>query len=415
MADIKVNIQYWRYDISSDLLTRYGSPYHSIKDAAQAVWANLTKNAVKIQDENFDVEISQVISGNEAFPESALADPIADLELWEEWASGKRVFPYPGKFSRLGVTKQESKTAAPSSIGVVGEIFAGLFSQAVVSQNILVRSIRKWPDFIYYCGGDLYSFVESKAFTNATLAKTLKDRIPGQVTKEVLYDSVHQLNADPHLDVWGVFTGLVSVSPIFQFTVTAIQITPPSSLRSSRPRLNLPDVVVKGLVERAVAQAAFNIPRFEIKEKPSSNYKKELKEYLKDLIEASKGEIESLLVDSASNHAIEASRFQIEKELKRITGASLLKEDKIGKTFFSIKQNNEDDVLRRIRKYGPEFVFMADLGSRFFNNLKASWNSDIRLFNQPSFHVAGFPIWQCGGSLYAVGPKELENRRITII
>ncbi|NBP15850.1 hypothetical protein EBU95_15910, partial [bacterium] len=241
--------------------------------------------------------------------------------------------------------------------------------------------------------------------------KNLKDRIPGAVTKEFLYDSVHQLNADPHLDVWGVFTGLVSVHPCFQFTVTAIQIVPPPATRISRPRLNLPDGVVKGLVERAVAQAAFSLPSIKAQDW-NTGKSKGIKEYLKDLVEASKEEIESLLLDSAPSHAIEASRSQIERELKKVVDTSLKKKSDVGKNFFSIKQNIESDTLKRIRKYGSDYIFMTDLSSNSFLKLKNNWKPDLESFNLPSYHVSGFPVWQCGGSLYAVGPKDLEGKQV---
>ena len=85
-----------------------------------------------------------------------------------------RVFPYPGKFSRLGLTHQEPKIAAPSSVCVLGEIMTDILLEAMISPDVLVRVIRHWPDFIFFLGHDVYAFIESKAFTQATISGGLQ-------------------------------------------------------------------------------------------------------------------------------------------------------------------------------------------------------------------------------------------------
>ena len=60
-------------------------------------------------------------------------------------------------------------------------------------------------DLISHAVADIFAFVESKAFTNAKLSSRLDERIPDALLREMMCAAVQQLNADPHLDVWGAF------------------------------------------------------------------------------------------------------------------------------------------------------------------------------------------------------------------
>lgn len=425
MSRIQVHFQHWQYEISSEYLTRYGSPYYSKNEAGAAIWGQMANSATCTQDAHIDLQESQVTCGNEAFPESALADPLADLRVWDEWVSGNRVFPYPGKFSRLGVTRQESKIAAPTSVGVLGEIITGLFSQAIISPQVLVRAIRHWPDFIFYLSGDLYAFVESKAFTDATVARTLKDRIPESVAKELLCDAVHQLNADPHLEVWGCFTGVVTVQPAFLLTVTTIQITPPQNVRQSRPREVLPTPVVRGLVERAISQASLRIrdddlaaldPKATRKAQvPFFNERSKSRSEVQGmLLEAARQEIEALLAEAATKEAVESSRKQIESELKQLVHATRYSGPEVGRRFFEIKREASFCTLSKVRPYGADWIFMANLDFHQDALMRSAWSSDIKAINSPVVTIDGFDVWRCGGALFAIGPERLEGRKVVL-
>lgn len=425
MSKIKVHFQHWQYEISSEYLTRYGSPYYSKNEAGAAIWHQMSASGVCAQDANLEIQEAQVTCGNEAFPESALADPLADLRIWDEWVSGNRVFPYPGKFSRLGVTHQESKIAAPTSVGVLGEIITGLFSQALVSPQVLVRAIRHWPDLIFYLSGDLYAFVESKAFTDAQVARTLRDRIPEAVAKELLYDAVHQLNADPHLEVWGCFTGVVTVQPEFMLTVTTIRITPPPSARRSKPREVLPSAVVRGLVERAIAQAALRIPDDDLSSLDSKQNKnsrpygfgerrKSRKEVQEMLLEAAREEVESLLAEAATKQAVESSMKQIESELKNLVHATKYSGLQVGRRFFEIKRDSTVCMLSKIRPFGADWIFMANLELRQDALLRSGWFADLNRVISPVASVDGFEVWRCGGALFAIGPEKLDGREVLL-
>ena len=107
---MEVHFQHWEYEIPSELLTRYGSPHFSIKEAGRALLPKFLRGASLANHCRVNFNERHIICANEAFPEAAVADPLADLRVWDEWCNGSRRFPYPGRFSRLGLTHQEKKT-----------------------------------------------------------------------------------------------------------------------------------------------------------------------------------------------------------------------------------------------------------------------------------------------------------------
>ena len=137
---INVDFQHWRYIISENDLMAYGSPHYSRPMAGKALCSKLDLTAHRIASLSLGFNELQILCGNEAFPEAAVADPLADLEMWDEWKTGFRSFPYPGRYSRFNIVAQEAKTNSPSSIGVIGEIMTGLFAQAGINPWVLVSS-----------------------------------------------------------------------------------------------------------------------------------------------------------------------------------------------------------------------------------------------------------------------------------
>ena len=253
---IDVSFEHWAYELPEELLVRYGSPHFDENSAGRALSLEVKRDATRVTSHSMVFQSSQILCGNEAFPEAAVADPIADLEVWHDWRSGIRAFPYPGRYGRLGIRRQEAKTSSPSSVGVLGEIMVGLYSQAGISPWIIVRVIRRWPDFIFYTEATgRYAFVEAKAFTQESSGRSgLSVRIPDALLGECLVKAVHQTNADPFVTVWGSFTDIVQVAPM-RLLVTFLELNPPSSkLDFDLPRF-LPQPVLVGLAERAISRA----------------------------------------------------------------------------------------------------------------------------------------------------------------
>jgi hypothetical protein len=126
---IHVSFQHWCHVFSDKALIRYGSPHFDRYSAGQALRQEVVGSASLVDNVALQFPEETILCANEAFPEAAIADPLADLEIWDEWSTGVRSFPYPGKYGRLGIQTQMPKTASTASVGVIGEIMAGLLAQ----------------------------------------------------------------------------------------------------------------------------------------------------------------------------------------------------------------------------------------------------------------------------------------------
>jgi hypothetical protein len=98
---IKVDFEHWHVKLDEDSL-QYGSPHYGEKCARDRLLEFCEKKAEPrkaLGDMIFCRD--QINLANEVFPEAAVADPLADLEILDEWKNGVRVFPYPGHYSRF--------------------------------------------------------------------------------------------------------------------------------------------------------------------------------------------------------------------------------------------------------------------------------------------------------------------------
>jgi len=397
-----VDFQHWDFEVGSDLLSRYGSPHFSDNEAGKAVLPRLLSGATNTTRQQVRFLESHILCANEAYPEAALADPIADLRVWDEWCNGSRRFPYKGRFNQLGLTHQEQKTSSPSSVGVLGEVLAGLFSQAYVGPQMLVRCIRRWPDFIIQGTGNIFAFVEAKGFTGARQNKRLDIRIPEKLLREMLVCSLRQLNADPNLDVWGAFTGIVQIQPEVVVTVTMIRLYPPQSRRLANPRTELPGAVVEGVAERAVAQAAakhlpavqelFAMPIAEktrLTNQSGDGRKRLSREDAEELSERAFEEVALVVTGAAPEVAVQGSGGEIKKAIGKLISEYTPGLGSIGRRFFEIKSAGEASVLQKVRKSGEEWIFMADLGEAESAWIESNWH--------PAWHEAAEPVTRCEG------------------
>ena len=87
---VDVAFQHWRYLFQEEELIRYGSPHFDHKTAGQALSAAVRSGADLRSSCDLTFDPKLVLAANEVFPEAAVADPIADLEIWDEWRSGIR-------------------------------------------------------------------------------------------------------------------------------------------------------------------------------------------------------------------------------------------------------------------------------------------------------------------------------------
>jgi hypothetical protein len=258
VRNIEVDFEHWRYTFSEEDL-QCGSP--NKKKIAKTKLCSALKSAKQVfkTDKPILFKEAQIICANEAFPEAAIADPLADIEVWNQWRSGVRIFPYPGKYAPLSITNQPPKTSSTSSVGVIGEIMAGLFGQAIVGHDVLVRVIHEWPDFIFFPVDGHYGFLEAKAFTpqpESYLDSFFK--VPKNVLGECLVNATHQLTLDPFVKIWYSFTEIQQLQPSMRFSVKFFELDVPDE-RCKNKQKPTPAPVIDGLGERAIQMAIIEL------------------------------------------------------------------------------------------------------------------------------------------------------------
>jgi hypothetical protein len=418
---IGVSFEHWQYTFQEAMLSRYESRYFSRKEAGEHYLADIYGRATRLTTLNLNLSESQVLCGNEAFPEAAVADPIADLEVWDEWKAGTRYFPYPGRYSRLGITRQEEKTSSPSSVGVMGEILTGFFAQAGVSPWVVVRVVRRWPDFIFSHRDGTYSFVESKAFTGKASGKHgLRSRTLDGLMINAGVDAAQQLNSNPFGKVWYSFTHVASISPM-RLHLTFLEMNVSEERRAASQEQPMPAAVVEGLAERAVNQAAarLNIHRIEdlrgfvLNEKDAAI--RTLEGNAEDEIETILPETGERLVRGTDREALSGAIAKIVEGLRNRKGTKAKSEEmgeSSGQRFFRAKELAADSRLSKLRRIGDQWVFLADLPQAQQSEVRRSWSPDWTKANRPWNQIDRNDLWRCGGAVFCLGDAALEGREI---
>jgi hypothetical protein len=411
MMNIRVHFRHLRYEFPDEQLIRYGSPYFDVKSAGADLVGFLRTGAVEISNHVSIFDARHILAANESFPESALADPLADLEVWDDWRSGLRSFPYPGTYSKLGITQQESKTSATSSVGVIGEIMAGIYAQVGISPWVLVRVIRHWPDFIFSIGGDRYAFVESKAHTGLELSSATRD-IPNKLLAECLVNAIQQLNADPFVQVWGAFTYIRHIAPL-DMSVTFLELDTNNGRRQALTKRILPDVVVNGLAERAInSSLSSDEPTFTKflagRESELSRY--ERKHLEAALIAAAMRELENMLLDQNLKVAVLQSRRSIESRVTKMVRRIKPNEGIKTRRLFSVLGKVERDGMQRVRSIGTGALFADKLSASDYGELTTGWSRRWETACKPWGTIGDTPLWRCGGAVLAIGAEDLLGR-----
>jgi hypothetical protein len=417
-SKIGVSFEHWKYTFPTAMLSRYGSRYFSRKEAGQAYASDIYDKAECAAEHRLDFEEEQILCGNEAFPEAAVADPIADLQVWDEWASGIRDFPYPGRYSRLGITRQEEKVSSPASVGVLGEIMAGFFAQAGVSPWVLVRVVRRWPDFIFAHPRDRsYSFVESKAFTGPVgVGPGLRSRVPSALLVEGVINASQELTSDPFGKIWCSFTQIKEVTPL-RLAVTFLELGGPEEDKAHK-HPTMPAAVANGLAERAVNQAAARtgveessglfLPRSPGFEDGLRTLQEAADEQIKDLLREAGMEAANDLDRQRLREAVERVLHRVVKTRRRARGV----EESEGRRLSAAKEVAADCLLSKIRDVGGQGLYLADLPRDVQDEVRTAWSQDWTQANEPWGEIMGTSLWRCGGAVLCLGGPILAGRDI---
>jgi len=417
---IGVSFEHWRYTFRDDMLSRYGSRYFNRREAGKEFALDIHKRATREVNHALDFTEEQILCGNEAFPEVAVADPISDLEIWDEWRSGTRKFHYPGRYSRLGITEQKKKASSPASVGVLGEILAGFFAQAGVSPWVLVRVVWRWPDFIFAHPVDkAFHFVESKAFT-CVLASgpTLASRVSEALLVEGALDASQELMSYPFGKVWLSFTQVRSVAPML-LDVTFLELAVSQSRRDSHPARTMPAAVANGLAERAVNQAvaklglegATEVSRAEVLLARTPD---------RELRARAESEIEGLLREIRAETVADDDREQLRQAIERIVkrvgkrrGSAQESDEPEGKRLFEAKKSAADSILSKLRNVGERGLFLADLSLGQQEEVRKGWLQDWTRANRPWGRIGEAELWRCGGAVYCLRKGDTKGQDVS--
>ena len=257
MTKIKVSFEHYKFLITEELKS-YNSGYFDNAERKAVLLEEFNRRSQLVSRGEAEFHRNQILCANVVFPEAAVANPLADLEVWNLWKSGYRRFPYPGTYRKLNITSQLPKTNSPCSVGVLGEIIAGLFGQAIISPFVLVRPIRRFPDFIYSTNNGLYAYSEFKAFTTVDSEHGLFSRVKRNELVNFLVESLREMVSDSHVKTWGSFTYIQQINPTKLFT-TFIEVDVKEKNIYKLELGIMPEPVIQGLAEIAIERAAAKI------------------------------------------------------------------------------------------------------------------------------------------------------------
>jgi len=406
-STIEVEFKHWKYEFSDDELQQ-GSP--NKKGIAKTMLRAALQQATLVQEETVNFTVEQILCANEAFPEAAVADPLADLKIWNEWRSGVRIFPYPGNYSRLSITNQPPKTNSTSSIGVIGEIMAAIFGQALIAPEVLVRVIQKWPDFIFYPRDGRYAFLEAKAFTQRIkITSENKFGIPATEFGECLLDAVQHQNFDPFVKIWYAFTGIQQIEPRCRFSTQLIELDVNPSKREGR-QVEVPQLIIDGLAERAIQRGIFCLSESEgnwrrILKNFSTRERTDLRENAEKTITfLAKREIEFVLNDAGIDTAMKIDRGLIEARIEYQVHSLRIPESSEGdELHYHLPKTVKNDGSIFIRKLGLDSLYKMELSLEERIKIAKQWVPKLKQANEPWKNTGSYKnFWRCGSVAFSL-------------
>lgn len=410
---IDVSLEHFQHTFAEQTLQRYGSPHFSTKEAGEFLRKEILSSCGRpVHKQDFMLRRNQILCANEVFPEAAVSDPLADLEIWDEWRAGLRAFPFPGKYSQLGIVGQDPKTASTTSMGVLGEVLAGLFAQSYIDPFVIVRPIRRWPDFIFFARqhDGRYAFVESKAFMMGDESEGHLRGIPSKTLADCLVETVHQLNSDPFVRVWLAFSGVLQIQPM-RVCVTLIELETDNT-RRQRFNMTVPIEVIRGLSEQCLHEAAAEMvyDQLECLTKGAvKNKNPKRREAEKTLQQLAEEKIEEVLMPAVPKGFSKSLRADIVKEIhERVKKAYLPESPRMGR-YAEAKNRASGGVLAKLRAFGEQSLFLADLPHSVRATLLERWKPDWRQVLLDWTPLEQAQLWRCSSAVLTMTERDMEE------
>jgi hypothetical protein len=241
------------------------------------------------------------------------------------------------------------------------------------------------------------------------------EKVSEELLGEGLVDALQELNADPFLRVWLVFTDIVSVQPL-RVHVSVLETEAPATRRAGRPTA-VPDAVIDGLAERAlVASAAELEPRinelFErVKGTDSRAASEELWRRLKLLaVERAESMLALAVPDDLGLPAVDAIRRRIQKQKTRKMNLELTE----GKRLIEAKREASEGALTALRRAtgSDQGLVLADLPQTQLGLFRAQWTPNWEHANTPWGELDGCRLWRCGSAILGLVPHHIQGRNL---
>ena len=394
---LEIDFAHFKFGLSAED-ERLNSPHFNNKIKQDKLFASFNSKRKLEYEHKFHLDDTLILFANEAFPESAINDPLGDLHVWDLWQSGVRRFPYPGQYLPLEIFSQDAKIQSASTVGVVGECLTGAFASEGIAPWPIVRVIRHWPDFIFYDRlSSRFALVESKAFTNIGGAMSgLMDRFRSSTFRSFLVDALSHLISDRSVSVWGGFTRVVNVNP-FRAQFTFVETYLEDGGASSRPTTML-NVLGEFVMQLALGQTLDDLNKYSLERKNTRGRNKENKappHFLSSAIEDALSQLPNSMISTLSSedyHRIMQAAHQFFS----------LHEEKI---FRSVESKGYDgsaskqtstDKFEQIRIVGNTKIFGRRLNLNEAAKIDRVWERNWS--NVGVLHREGsFDVCRCGG------------------
>jgi hypothetical protein len=406
---LDVHFKHLACELTEQELCRFGSPHVNRKEVYDELFP-LIKQRTGAGGFSTDIAFTrnQIFCANEVFPEAVSADPLADLEIWHEWRQSIRRFPYPGLFSPLAIAAQNEKTTNPTSVGVIGEIFAGILSQAYIAPWVVVRPIRRFPDFIFLQRNGTYAFVESKAFTgNRSVKSHPLEKVPRTEMQECILNAVQQLNADPFIAVWYAFTEIQNIDPI-EVSVIFLELTASSGTKDSKKCRFLPEALRKGLAERAVSSATASLEDSAHGQLFSASANRQKEQLFDVAAEESRRLIRTTVPETLQADALDS----IAKEARKIAAKLKASPSDEGKRLEAAKKMVAEGRLGTLRSTPSGTLYLVDLTEEQLAKIERRWEPNRRSATNPWAKIDDTEFWRCSSAAVGHGIADLGWRSV---